>query len=71
MSEPAINVENLTPEERLRLIERLWDSLGDDDVPLTQSQRKELDRRLDEMDRGEVEGIPWEDVLKRLRNRFS
>ena len=71
MSEPAFNIEGLSPEERLMLIEHLWDSLGDYDVPLTAAQRDELDRRLDDMESGEVTGIPWEDVLKRLRNRFQ
>ena len=67
MSEPAINIESLTPEERLRLLEKLWDSLSDSDVPLTDAQRAELDRRLDEMEREGPTGIPWEEVLRRLQ----
>ena len=67
MSEPAINIESLTPEERLRLLEKLWDSLSDGDVPLTVAQRAELDRRLDEMEREGPTGIPWEEVLRRLQ----
>lgn len=71
MSEPAFNIEDLSPEERLRLLDRLWESLRDrpDDLPLTATQREELERRLDELDRGETEGIPWQDVLARLRSR--
>ena len=71
MSEPAIDPEKLTPEQRLKLIERLWDSLNDDDVPLTEAQREELDRRLDELDRDGPRGIPWEDVLRRLENEVT
>jgi len=67
MSEPAINIRKLSPEERLRLLEQLWDSLSDDDVPLTPVQREELDRRLDELDREGPGGIPWEEVLRRLK----
>jgi putative addiction module component (TIGR02574 family) len=67
MSEPAINIGKLSPEERLRLLEQLWDSLSDDDVPLTAAQREELDRRLDELDREGPSGIPWEEVLRRLK----
>lgn len=40
-----------------------------DQLPLTAAQRDELDRRLDEMDRGETVGIPWNEVLERIRNR--
>ena len=67
MSDPAINIESLTPEERLRLLEKLWDSLSDGDVPLTSAQRAELDRRLVEMEREGPTGIPWEEVLRRLQ----
>jgi putative addiction module component (TIGR02574 family) len=71
MSSPAINIEKLSPEERLRLIEVLWESLRtrQESVPLTHAQREELDRRLDELDRGETETIPWEEVKERLRDR--
>jgi putative addiction module component (TIGR02574 family) len=71
MSEPAFNIEALSPEERLRLLDRIWESLRaqPDQLPLTAAQREELDRRLDEMDRGDTEGIPWNEVLARIRNR--
>ena len=45
------------------LIERLWDSLSDDDVPLTDSQRQELEHSLDALDREGSVGVPWEQVL--------
>ena len=67
MSEPAINIDELSPDERLRLLERLWDSLSDEDVPLTPPQRAELDRRLDELETDGPTGIPWEEVLRRLQ----
>lgn len=71
MSEPAFNIEQLSPEERLQLLDRLWESLRahPDQLPLTAAQRDELDRRLEELDRGETDGIPWNEVLERIRNR--
>ena len=71
MSEPAINIQDLSPEERLRLLEEIWDSLSDEEVPLTAAQRAELDRRLDELDRDGPTGIPWEEVLRRLQTNAS
>ncbi len=68
MSEPAVNIDHLSPAERLRLLEQLWDSLSDDDVPLTATQREELDRRLDDLEREGPRGIPWEEVLDRLES---
>ena len=41
-----IDIDHLSPQERLELIGRLWDSLDDEDVPLTPEQEAELDRRL-------------------------
>jgi putative addiction module component (TIGR02574 family) len=53
MSDAAIKIEDLSPEERLELLERLWDSLArtPSDVPVTPEQRAELDPRLDDLDR--------------------
>jgi putative addiction module component (TIGR02574 family) len=66
MSEPAIDIRRMSPEPRLRLLEQLWDSLSDDEVPLTAAQREELDKRLDDLEREGPRGIPWDDVLSRL-----
>ncbi len=69
MSDRALDIHKLNPDERLRLIEELWDSLCEipDAVPLTDAQRAELDRRLDDLEREGPIGIPWEDVLRRIR----
>lgn len=71
MSKPALNISDLTPEERLRLIEELWDSLTEDPeaVPLTNAQREELDRRLDDLEQSGPVGIPWDEVLQQIRSR--
>ena len=54
MTERAIDVEKLTPQERLRLLERLWESLSDEDLPPTQAQREELDQWLKTVANGGV-----------------
>jgi putative addiction module component (TIGR02574 family) len=71
MSKPALNIRDLSPEERLRLIEELWDSLNEEPgvVPLTNAQREELDRRLDDLESSGPEGIPWDEVLQQIRSR--
>lgn len=71
MSKPALNIDALSPDERLRLIEELWESLSEKPaaVPLTDAQREELDRRLDDLERSGPEGIPWEQVLRQIRSR--
>jgi putative addiction module component (TIGR02574 family) len=62
MSKSALDIEKLSPAERLELIAQLWDSLSDDDVLLTDAQRQELDRRLDALDREGPVGLSWEQV---------
>ncbi len=71
MSKPALNVDELSPEERLQLIEELWDSLREkpESVPLTDAQREELNRRLDDLDESGPVIIPWEDVIQHTRTR--
>ena len=71
MTNPALNLEDLTPEQKLRLLEEVWDSLAADPsvVPLTEWQRRELDRRLDEMDREGPTGISWTRVLSEIEGR--
>jgi len=66
-----IDIATLTPEERLDLLEQLWDSLAPtpEAVPLTDAQRAELDRRLDDLDREGPLGITWDEMLDRVRNR--
>jgi len=68
MSDPAVDIHSLTPEQRLQLIEELWDSLADEDVPLTNAQRHELDRRMDDLDKHPDNVVPWTEVKRRLQN---
>ena len=66
-----VDIASLSIEERLRLIEDLWESLRltPDKIPLGYAQREELDRRPNELDREGPAGIPWEEVLNRIRSR--
>jgi putative addiction module component (TIGR02574 family) len=59
----------LTPPERIELISQLWDSLGDDDLPMTAAQESELDRRLTTLEQDRREGISWEALKVELEQR--
>ena len=69
MANLNIDVRKLSADERLDLIEQLWDSLEADAVPVTDAQKAELDRRIDEMHADGDSGIPWSDVLDRIRHK--
>jgi putative addiction module component (TIGR02574 family) len=66
-----IDIDSLSRDEKLDLLERLWDSLSEthDDLPLRDWQRDELNRRLDQFERDGDLGTPAEEVLGRLRGR--
>jgi putative addiction module component (TIGR02574 family) len=68
-TKPSVDIDSLTPLERLQLIDYLWKSLSraSEAVPLSEAHSRELDQRLDELDAGESAGIPWQQVLDRIR----
>lgn len=62
--------EKLPVEERLELVEALWDSIGADAdlerLPMPKWQREELARRLADFDADPEAGSSWEEVRGRL-----
>lgn len=73
MSRPAFEIDSLSIEERLELIESLWESLVVDpsNIPVTDAQKQMLDERLDEIESGDDAGTPWEEVKARILKRLS
>lgn len=61
----------LPAEERIDLVEAIWDGLVDaDEAPgVTDAQREELDRRLGAMESGGAPNLSWDEVRSRLRGR--
>jgi putative addiction module component (TIGR02574 family) len=76
MSQPAFDYRRLTLDERLRLVGDIWDSIAEEAqtdpsvLPLTDTQRAELDRRLAEHERDPSSAVPWEEALERIQNRL-
>jgi putative addiction module component (TIGR02574 family) len=64
-----IDIDGLSRDEKLDLIERLWDSLVSthEDIPIPDWHREELDRRLDAFEQDGCTGTPAEELLSRLR----
>ncbi|MBI4729675.1 MAG: addiction module protein [Acidobacteria bacterium] len=74
MSKPSIDIGQFSQEERLELIEELWESLGEEEreaLPLTGEQQDELDRRLDSLEKEGPVGLQPEEVRARLRRPAS
>jgi putative addiction module component (TIGR02574 family) len=64
-----LDVKRLSPEERLELIEELWDSLSEEDVKPTPAHLEELERRRARLEREGPQGRPWRDVLGDIEKR--
>ena len=69
----VFDFSKLSIAERIQLAEDLWESIPEKgaDVPLTDAQKAELDRRLDDLQRNPDAGEPWEVVRARLYERLE
>jgi len=65
----ATKLQDLPLEERLKLVEDLWDSIAaeEQNLALSGAQRKLLDERLDEYELDGDPGEPAEAVIERVR----
>ncbi|HTD43398.1 MAG TPA: addiction module protein [Bryobacteraceae bacterium] len=74
----AIDISALTVEQRLELLDEIWESLYETPqaIPLTEAQSGELDRRIEEFDNegppgAPRAGAPLDEVLERIRTRYE
>jgi len=64
-------IVRLSSAERLSLIGQLWDSLEQHQLPLSQMQRTELDRRVASLDQDRGQSITWTALKAELGRRSS
>lgn len=57
-------------EERIALVEEIWDSIAEA-TPLTEAQRRELDRRLQDHEANPDDAVSWEVVKASMAARLS
>ena len=63
-----VDISQLSVAERIQLAEDLWDSISEqqEEFPLSEAQKQELDKRLENYKRNPASGSSWEEVKKRL-----
>jgi len=64
-----INIQQLSQSERILLAEELWDSIAknQDDLKVTDAQKKILDERMAAYKASPNEGASWEDVRNEMK----
>jgi putative addiction module component (TIGR02574 family) len=69
----ALGIDRLSVEDRIALAQAIWDSISAQPHPslLTEAQRQELQRRIEDHEANPDDVIPWEQVkaeaLARIR----
>jgi putative addiction module component (TIGR02574 family) len=72
MRNVEFDLSKLSVAERIQLAEDLWESIPESaDIPLTDAQKAELDRRLADLEQHPDAGEPWEVVRARLYERLK
>ena len=71
---PAIpSIFDLSPSEKLQLVEDLWDDLAatPEAVPVHDWQKEELARRKTNLVKEPASGLTWKEVKQRVRSRYG
>jgi putative addiction module component (TIGR02574 family) len=73
MSTKITSVFDLSPSEKLQLVEDLWDDLAatPETVPVHDWQKEELARRRANLIQNPASGLAWEEVKRRVRSRYG
>jgi putative addiction module component (TIGR02574 family) len=67
------SIFDLSPSEKLQLVEDLWDDLAAEPeaVPVHEWQKQELARRKANLLKNPASGLPWEEVKRKMRARCA
>ena len=69
----ALGIDRLSVEERLILVQEIWDSIATEveAAPLSEAQKLEIDRRLAEHRANPRSAFPWEVVEAQALERID
>jgi len=73
MNQTGPSIFDLSPAEKLQLVEDLWDELAatPDAIPVHDWQKKELARRKANLLKNPASVLPWEGVKQSVRARYG
>ena len=73
MNLTSVSVFDLSPPEKLQLVEDLWDDLAatPSEVPVHEWQKEELARRKANLMNNPASGLSWAEVKRKVRSRYG
>ena len=73
MNSNVSSVFDLSTSEKLQLVQDLWDDIAasPSEVPVTDWEKEELDRREARLKNEPASGLSWEEVKKRVRRHYG
>jgi len=73
MNPTTPSIFDLSPSEKLQLVQDLWDDLAanPDAVPVQDWQKRELASRKANLTKNPASGRAWEDVKRSIRSRHG
>lgn len=73
LNETRASIFDLSPSEKLQLVEDLWDDLAasPETVPVQEWQKEELARRKANLMKNPASGLTWEEVKRRVRSPYG
>ena len=73
MNPTNTSIFDLSPSEKLQLVEDLWDDLTatPEAVPVHDWQKEELARRKANLKKSPASGLTWKEVKQRVRSRYG
>jgi len=71
--DPVTSIFDLSPSEKLQLVEDLWDDLAatPEAVPVREWQKQELARRKANLMKNPASVLAWEEAKRRIRARHG
>ena len=66
------NIKKLSVAERILIVEDIWDSIitSEEDFPITDEQKSELDSRLEAYYKNPTEGKSWKEVKDNIKSQL-
>jgi putative addiction module component (TIGR02574 family) len=71
MTSKLADIERLSLAERIQLVQDIWDTIvaAPEQLPVTEAQCQELDRRLDAFRQNPQGGTSWEEIKAKVMRR--